>query len=1299
MSEGSLTDRESLSLSRAKRVDESCDRFEAAWKSSSRPSIEDYLAGVAEPDLLALLRALVALEIELRSKGGERPAPDEYERRFPDHRELIQAIFSEAGSVEHGNRDAGEPSTIDRIPDVGSEVEEFGLPASDSPPALPERIGRYKICRKLGGGTYGDVFLGQDEVFDRQVAIKVPSHNLLASQNARDQFLSEARSVGRLEHEGIVRALDFGQEAHGRCYIVYQFVDGTTLAERIKPERITKDPLPPEQAAKIIAQIAEALHYAHLQGLVHRDIKPANILLDRQQTPRITDFGLAVREEDLPKERGRLAGTLPYMSPEQVRREAHLIDGRTDIYSLGVVLYELLCGRRPFEGKTQGELEDQILHREAKPPRQIKDSIPQQLERVCLKALSKGVHDRYTTAKDMAEEILQTIQSTKSDRSPAMCIPLHEVDRRMASADEDELRRLLRLMRHAADPVYVPPIFRCLGHPSEAVRQQARQAVHTLGWDKVSDAAEELARRGDRAGITAVLDGLAAFEAHPKIVALLDRLLVLLKGDLRNRTILLLERKRLGLELDAVAALFRDIHSPYRIARALGQGLFTAAYLAQTDGTDLAVVVGVLRPEFVGQPHLRSQFLDVNKKALLLVHENVVLTREVRAFPERNIYFAVRDYVDGVTLQKLLERGRRFAPTQILELLRQLLAALGAIHRRGMSHGGVKPSNVFVCADDRLVLGEPSLPAQGIGVALDRLSYDYRYAAPETFQSGGTTGPQSDLYSLGCVVYELACGEPPFIADNYLVLATRHMREPVVPPSERGSRLGPMGDRVLMKLLARTLTDRYVQVDDVGQDLAMDELLKELRCSSYRHLYLKAAPSLLDDTSLARIRATESVVGFDASAASLRLHQGETDISERVSGQKGGPADERKPRLFRSLEEDLQTRWRRGERVLVEAYLEQFPHLQATPDYALDLIYAEKVLREERGETVRLEEYLARFPQWKELIQRQFELHDLMVRGQVSPERIADYDILATLGRGGMGIVYKARDRRLDRVVALKVLHSRAMDEEQRLHVSGATTGEQLTRFRTEARAVARLQHPLIVQIYEIGEYEGLPFVALEFVSGGSLAENLRKELPAPRAAAELVAKLAWAVQHAHGHGVLHRDLKPSNVLLTSDGQPKITDFGLAKMQELPNPATTQQGMILGTPAYMSPEQASGNIAAIGPATDIYCLGAILYESLTGRPPFQGANTIAILSQLATGRVVSPDAINPNVDFELSTICLKCLEKDPEQRFPSAKALAEDLESWLAGQPIQARRASKISRLLRWYRVSLASLFGFRKRS
>jgi hypothetical protein len=315
--------------------------------------------------------------------------------------------------------------------------------------------------------------------------------------------------------------------------------------------------------------------------------------------------------------------------------------------------------------------------------------------------------------------------------APPRELTLAEIEEKAATATPDELADLLGVLRKRRDPAAVPVLFRCLAHVSEIVREQARKALHVLGWDVVSAAVMALADGGDSTRLAAVLDGLAAFEAHPRVVGLLDWLTTLLHGDLRNRAIMLLERKRLGLELEEMARLFREIRSPYRIEKVLGQGLFAAAYLARVTDADLPVVVRVLRPELAQQAHLRAQFLDLGQRALHLVHQNLVLTREARAFADRNIYYTVRDYVEGVTLQRVLEGGKRFEPLQIVRLLRQVLAGLTPLERRGLWHGAVKPSNIFLGEEDRVVLGDPSLPPEGIVVARERLAYDYRYAAPQ----------------------------------------------------------------------------------------------------------------------------------------------------------------------------------------------------------------------------------------------------------------------------------------------------------------------------------------------------------------------------------------------------------------------------------------------------------------------------------------------------------------------------------------------------------------------------------------
>jgi tetratricopeptide (TPR) repeat protein/tRNA A-37 threonylcarbamoyl transferase component Bud32 len=296
------------------------------------------------------------------------------------------------------------------------------------------------------------------------------------------------------------------------------------------------------------------------------------------------------------------------------------------------------------------------------------------------------------------------------------------------------------------------------------------------------------------------------------------------------------------------------------------------------------------------------------------------------------------------------------------------------------------------------------------------------------------------------------------------------------------------------------------------------------------------------------------------------------------------------------------------------------------------------------------------------------------------------FEILEEIGRGGMAVVYKARQAGLNRFVALKMIYA-------------TTPSETLARFRREAETVARLDHPNIVRIHEVGDLEGQPYLALEYVEGGSLAGKLTGPL-APRVGAALIQTLALAVQHAHERGIVHRDLKPSNILLAyesaADGSadhrvlpsawvPKISDFGLAK--DLTRELTqTQTGAIMGTPSYMAPEQATGRMHQVGPAADVYALGVILYEVLTGRPPFQGATLLEALEQTRSREPVQPSRLQSALPRDLETICLRCLQKDPHKRYASAAALAEDLRRFLAGEAIRARPVTRWERSYKWAR-------------
>jgi serine/threonine protein kinase len=277
----------------------------------------------------------------------------------------------------------------------------------------PLKIGRYRVIRLLGQGGFGRVYLAQDDDLDRSVAVKVPNPSRVAGPEDVEAFLTEARILAKLDHPHIVPVHDVGRTEDGLCFVVSKLVEGSDLAVRIEQARPSF-----RDSAELVAIVAEALHYAHTRGLVHRDIKPANILIDASGKPSVADFGLALKDEDFGKA-ARVAGTPAYMSPEQARGEGHRVDGRSDIFRLGVVFYELLTGRRPFRGDSHLEVMEQIATTEPRPPRQIEDTIPKELERICQKALSKRASERYSTAKDMAEDLRVFLQTAGGTALPA----------------------------------------------------------------------------------------------------------------------------------------------------------------------------------------------------------------------------------------------------------------------------------------------------------------------------------------------------------------------------------------------------------------------------------------------------------------------------------------------------------------------------------------------------------------------------------------------------------------------------------------------------------------------------------------------------------------------------------------------------------------------------------------------------------------------------------------------------------------------------------------------------------------
>jgi serine/threonine protein kinase len=357
---------------------------------------------------------------------------------------------------------------------------------------------------------------------------------------------------------------------------------------------------------------------------------------------------------------------------------------------------------------------------------------------------------------------------------------------------------------------------------------------------------------------------------------------------------------------------------------------------------------------------------------------------------------------------------------------------------------------------------------------------------------------------------------------------------------------------------------------------------------------------------------------------------------------------------------DQRRRWRAGHRVPLEMYLAARPDLAADPSVLLDLVYNEYLLAEELGPAPAAAGYAARFPAVAGELAEQLDLHRALdathpaapadpnatrtaepggpPARDPSPPDPPGYEVLGELGRGGMGVVYKARQPRLNRVVALKSLPD-----------PDRTDAADAIRFLAEAEAVAAVHHPHVVQVYELGQHAGRPYFAMEFCPGGSLRDRLDRAGPVPPAgAAALVAKIARGVHAAHEQQIVHRDLKPANVLFDAAGEPKVVDFGLARRGA--GAGLTRTQTVMGTPAYMAPEQARGDAKFVGPAADVYALGVILYECLTAAVPFPGDNALAVLRRVAEDVPESPRRRNPAVHRDLELVCLKCLRKDPADR-------------------------------------------------
>ncbi len=408
---------EGLTPPELRRVIAACDRFEDAWRTGVRPVIEDDLGETRGAERATLLHRLIAIEVTHRRRLGEGIRLVDYLVRFPDHPSVVRSAMAGLTSWEEGDLDPEGFSSTEEIfePPPELRLDRFDITAdraeaddherTDSqpggpPPPMPARISRYRVIRLLGEGGFGRVYQAWDDELGRNVAVKVPRAGAFVTPRHAQAFVREARLAAGLKHHAIVTVHDIGQDADGSLFVVFEYIEGQSLSDLLRSEVVSH-----RRLAELLAQVAEALHYAHSRGLVHRDLKPPNLIIDIHGRPHVTDFGLAVHEEGVRALGRQIAGTAHYMAPEQVRGETHRLDSRTDVWGLGVVLYQMLTGRLPFQGRERSHVFVEVVDRDPIAPRGIDPSLPAELERICLKCLSKRMSDRYPTALELATDL------------------------------------------------------------------------------------------------------------------------------------------------------------------------------------------------------------------------------------------------------------------------------------------------------------------------------------------------------------------------------------------------------------------------------------------------------------------------------------------------------------------------------------------------------------------------------------------------------------------------------------------------------------------------------------------------------------------------------------------------------------------------------------------------------------------------------------------------------------------------------------------------------------------------------
>jgi serine/threonine protein kinase len=845
---------------------------------------------------------------------------------------------------------------------------------------------------------------------------------------------------------------------------------------------------------------------------------------------------------------------------------------------------------------------------------------------------------------DLAWEVRKLWE--RQDCSAALAMLDEKILRQEAALTPADLIECLKLLGATHRPLGVLAMFFGLSHPNEKVRDAAHRAIIQHEWPTVAGDALARVKQGDGRAAEIILDGLYASKTRQNEVDLLNQLATLVPSSLRSRARQYLGEKELRLTDESIRALFETSGEHYRIKESLGPGVLTNTYLAvdtdESDGShEVEVVLRILHESYARNVKLREQFVKRGRQTKIAGHTNLVRTYQVLPSDVSGLCYTVHQFAGKYTLRHALAKRKKkdpgtaqHSPDQILVILETLTLALMPFHQQAQTcHCGVRPGNIFlrdvypdiVLGDPSSILGPDFMSLVNIGLKEDERFLEYaRYTAPEVFR--GNAPLSADFYSLGCVAYELCCGEPPFIADTWVDLFLHHTTASADPPSRRMTRVwdspfGPEGDAVILRLLAKKPEDRYTDIPSV----------------------LRALGSLRKDRPPGGSRGSADEPDGPSDIGPNPEPAGPHSLS--LSSVIGSPpvVPNEPGAVFDVVQEMLEERGRRLLMPTVET--SSVDPVTMAPVLARSLVN------------------LAEDPETTGPA-----LFGSALDSQHRPKTIGRYEIKDMLGRGGMGQVFLAFDPQLHRELALKVL------------TRWAAGSDMSQRFLREARVLAQFQHPNICPIFDVGEHEGNVYFAMPVIRH-TLAERLGHEQTMPvREAVQLAKAVAAAVGTLHKAGIVHRDLKPSNILINEQGDPFVADFGLAHLSaRFESSSITTEGMVLGTPAYMSPEQASGN--AITAGTDIYSLGCILFEMLTGQRPFNNGNLHELLVAIQGADTPKIRDLRPDLPRDLEAICLKCLEKDPTRRYSTSQDLAADLDRFLEGKPVMARPTGFLSRL------------------